>query len=1457
MGREAPGVGASLSFGAVMGKRELHRRVRATGSWLGVLAVLATVLIGVPVPPPGAAGATAAPAFAATASLKQEPRFLGDATGSSYTFTVTNTGASARIGAVEIDRPVGWKIKRCPRPAGWKSSLSSRGTCRFRSPTGSVGDVRPGRSITLRVVATTAPGRQDRTGTWSVVVSKTHELGGTSGLKDAAPGDPGLTATLHTFEVTDVVVTDAAAPSGSACPASADARAGQTTTVVVCGRNRANVSLRPVLTHSSLGGSLVHEPGAFATALIPPGEEVVLARWSDTEVAREPGVHHDVTATVGSSSDRTSPLTTLTDLVVTGHVPAPVDDAYEVAEDATLTVPSGNGLLANDQDADGDSLLVTGHGQPANGELAVADDGSFTYEPDADHHGADSFSYSVSDGTATSTATASIDVTPVNDAPSFVAGASQVVNEDAGSTTLEDWATAISPGPNESDQALSFEVETSKPALFSVLPTVSPAGALTFTPAADAHGVATLTVRVADDGGTGGGGVDRSPAQDVTIEVRPANDAPSFTKGADQTLNEDAGTQSVSNWATSISQGPADEMGQTVAFTVTNDNNALFSSQPAVSPAGVLTYTPAAHRYGAATVSVVIRDNGGTANGGDDTSNTQTFTITVNPVNDAPFLDQPPDQTVVEDSGFQTVDGFAGNLTHPGPQESGQTVSLVVEGNDNSGLFSVQPSVTAEGTLRYTPAADANGSATVTVRPTDDGGTANGGDDTGNARTFTITVAPVNDEPSFTKGADQTVNEDAGAQSVSNWATSISPGPANEMGQTLAFTVTNDNNALFSFQPVVAPDGTLQFTPAANKHGVATMTVTLTDNGGTANGGDNTSSTQTFTIMVNGVNDAPVARPKSYVVHTNMRISLGGLLVGATDPDDAAANPSPSFTVESITPGAGCPGCTVSILNPATGTFEFDPPPGGSGTYEVTYRIRDNGGPGPGEVSAPQTITFNVAGPVIWFVDPNAAPGGTGRLSAPFKTLADANLAVGRSSDHRIFVVGGDVAGNVTLRSGQWLLSDAVTGTGFDAVMGISPPAGTIARPTINRIQRLLAGTVTLGSNAVLRGLDIAPPNGSPGLVGNGASGVFIEQVSVATVGARAVDLTDTWGTMFLTRVSAAGADRGISLVRTNVPTGFLKITGGGGAGTGGVIAGSTAPGTAASPEGSVYLDGARNVTLRALEIGDGNANGIYAVNSPGLLVDEVAVSGQELHGIAVRADGAQVFDVVIDGGTYQANAGGGIDLHSNGAGGLDFLVSDGTIEGCGACGSAISVTKGPNATSLGANATYGTIVATTITNAEPSIAPAVRLRGEGNGGVRVVVTDNTVTTIGNRGVDAAFGGTGGLTNADLVVAGNVMDLGGAGDGEGIRVEAGVTFGTPISLCADLHSNTIVGAPAGGITLVDASAWSFRLPGYTGPSDDLSAVEQFLLGQNDVTQVHATIGSFGAGFTGGGSCALP
>jgi hypothetical protein len=180
-------------------------------------------------------------------------------------------------------------------------------------------------------------------------------------------------------------------------------------------------------------------------------------------------------------------------------------------------------------------------------------------------------------------------------------------------------------------------------------------------------------------------------------------------------------------------------------------------------------------------------------------------------------------------------------------------------------------------TVKITPAPNANGTATITL-------TASDGLVSTDA-TFTLTVTPVNDAPSFTKGADQTVSEDTVAQSVPGWATNLKPGPTtDEFTQSLTFLVTgNTNSALFSAGPAVnGTTGELTYTPAPNKHGLATITLRVRDTGGTADGGQDSSATQSFTIQVNSVNDAPTATGQSA---TTAEDTAKALTLGASDVD--------------------------------------------------------------------------------------------------------------------------------------------------------------------------------------------------------------------------------------------------------------------------------------------------------------------------------------------------------------------------------------------------------------------------------------------------------------------------------------------------------------------------------------------------------------------------------------------
>ena len=127
---------------------------------------------------------------------------------------------------------------------------------------------------------------------------------------------------------------------------------------------------------------------------------------SDEEIAPpEEDLGDQATATDTATPDATP----------VNDAPVAVDDGYNVDEDATLNV-AADGVLGNDGDADGDALTAALVSGPANGTLSLNADGSFSYTPDADFNGTDSFTYRANDGTVDGNlATVTITVDPAND----------------------------------------------------------------------------------------------------------------------------------------------------------------------------------------------------------------------------------------------------------------------------------------------------------------------------------------------------------------------------------------------------------------------------------------------------------------------------------------------------------------------------------------------------------------------------------------------------------------------------------------------------------------------------------------------------------------------------------------------------------------------------------------------------------------------------------------------------------------------------------------------------------------------------------------------------------------------------------------------------------------------------------------------------------------------------------
>jgi hypothetical protein len=933
-----------------------------------------------------------------------------------------------------------------------------------------------------------------------------------------------------------------------------------------------------------------------------------------------------------------------------GEPPLPVCNRPPTAQaqSATTREDTPVTLTLTGSDPDSDPLTFSIVTPPAHGTLGPLTAPTSTsvqvvYTPAANFNGADSFTFQVDDGQGGhNTATVSLTVTPVNDAPSFTAGPNQTVNEDAGPQTVSPWATGISAGPpNESGQALTFQVTgNSNPGLFSAGPAVSASGVLSYTPASGATGTATITLVLHDDGGTADGGVDTSAAQTFTITVAAVNHAPSFIKGPDVTVLEDAPPQTVSPWATGISPGPGGESSQTVSFLITgNSNPGLFAAGPSVSPAGVLTFTPAANANGDATITLVAKDDGGTANGGSDTSAPQSFVIHVTPVNDAPSFTKGPDVTVVEDSGPQTISPWATAISTGPADESSQTVSFNVTGNTNPGLFSAGPAVSPGGVLTFTPAPNANGTASITLTLQDSGGTANGGVDTSAPQTFTITVAAVNDAPSFVKGPDVNAFDNNGAVTVNPWATGISAGPADESGQTVAFQVVgNSNPSLFAVAPAVSPAGVLTFTPATVPPGTSTATITLQlkDNGGTANGGIDTSGTQSFVISITHVNSPPhlVASPKEtfdtvgntaleFKAAQSLQPSVfvnGNLVSNFTDSD----GPQPiSASLVSASPGA-------SVTINSDGTFTYVPPAGATGTDTFTYSVTD------GADTVTRTVTIHLIGRV-WYVKNDAASGGLGRSTDPFDTLAEAQSA--SAANDILFVYGGDLTTNgqaagITLQANQKLYGEAY---------GL----------TINTPLNGVASTTLVSADAGKR----------PKIDNTAAGGNAVTVTNIGGVEVRGLSLAANTNAV---NVTTSGANSGGATITDNEITGSgqqgIKIAGGGTGGTTVTVQNNTVTSAgngldARTTAGALVLAVDNNTGITS------GANGIFIDGSGGGTTTITSFQGNSIHqntlGTGITITSA-IFDAV-PGGAFQAVSGGTtlVGIVGNGVGNSGIVLTN------------------------------------------------------------------------------------------------------------------------------------------------------------------------------------------------------
>ncbi|MFN9738119.1 MAG: Ig-like domain-containing protein, partial [Pseudomonadota bacterium] len=640
--------------------------------------------------------------------------------------------------------------------------------------------------------------------------------------------------------------------------------------------------------------------------------------------------------TVSDGNGGTDTGTVTVTVTAVNDEPVAVDDALSsIGEDSGDRIILASSLVSNDSrgggaDEAGQTLTVTAVGNPVGGTVSLSG-GNITFSPTLDFNGAASFEYTVSDnGTTNGVANPQTDVglvtftiTPVNDPPTFTVFPSNIAS------VLEDSTTgplAITVTDVEGDP-VNIVATTGNQSLFpnanvQVTPqglSVAYARTISFTTAADQNSdivnpdFTEFNVTVVD---SQGGQTTQTFRVDFVTRV---NDAPIFTGGAAQTVAEDAGAQSVPNWATAFQPGPntaTDENSQTlVQYTVTQIAGTLaFTTAPGVANNGTLTYRSAPNANGTATFEVRAIDSGNGTAPNVNTSAPRTLVINVTAVNDAPVASNGSATTNEDTSVAATV--VAADV------DVGDTLTYqIVSGPTNGTLSGTAPNYT------YTPNTNYFGTDSFTFTATDSAMAAS------NVATFSLTITAVNDAPVGVADTATTAEDAAISVNVLANDTDVDNTPA----QLSVASFTQPANG------TVAADGALlRYTPNANYFGSDSFTYIVTD-------GSASSAAPTVSLTVTAVNDAPVAVNDAYTLNEDapLTIAAPGVLGNDTDVDTAAGSLT---TVLQNGPATG----TLTLA--ANGGFTYTPNANFKGSDSFTYFVND----GALNSTTPATVTLTV-----------------------------------------------------------------------------------------------------------------------------------------------------------------------------------------------------------------------------------------------------------------------------------------------------------------------------------------------------------------------------------------------------------------------------------------------------------------------------------------------------------------
>lgn len=317
------------------------------------------------------------------------------------------------------------------------------------------------------------------------------------------------------------------------------------------------------------------------------------------------------------------------ELACVNDLPTAADLTVDSNEDAIFT-----GAVTG-SDVDNDSLIFVLEGAPSNGTLQFSTNGSFSYTPESDYNGLDSFYFITNDGVLDSEiATVNITVHAVNDAPSFSLEKITVVDEDSGMQFAQ-ITSGYSAGPAD-EYGQSPEYFVSNVVNGNILasgPIVNSSGVISYEPAPNANGTVTFDLQVQDNGGVDRSGDDISQPQAVSIVVSPINDSPIVVNQISDVVVEEDSPDAVLNLSTVFSDVDILTNNDSLVLSIDGNNNPDMISVSLLGKTLTLNF----HDDQQGTAIVLIR-----ATDVDGLYVVDEFTVTVNPVNDAPTVAATP-----------------------------------------------------------------------------------------------------------------------------------------------------------------------------------------------------------------------------------------------------------------------------------------------------------------------------------------------------------------------------------------------------------------------------------------------------------------------------------------------------------------------------------------------------------------------------------------------------------------------------------------------------------------------------------------------------------------------------------------------------------------------------------------------------------------------------------------------